>query len=116
MIDAIAAGKKAARSIHQYLTGQPLVGEEPGKEPEKLSEEEIKDLKRRFPSRNKVEMREEPVKERIQDFREVALGYSPEEAIEEASRCLAGQVEGCMECHECERRCEPKGDSLHDER
>jgi heterodisulfide reductase subunit A2 len=30
------------------------------------------------------------------------------EAVEEASRCLAGQIEGCIECHECERRCEPK--------
>ncbi len=108
VIDAIAAGKKAARSIHQYLTGQPLVGEEPSKEPEKLSQKEIEDRKRRFPSKNKVEMREEAVKERVQDFREVALGYSLEEAVEEASRCLAGQIEGCIECHECEWRCEPK--------
>lgn len=108
VIDAIAAGKKAARSIHQYLNGQPLEGEEPGKEPEKFSQEEIEDRKKRFPSRNKVEMREGPVKKRVQDFREVALGYSLEEALEEASRCLAGQIEGCIECHECERRCEPK--------
>jgi heterodisulfide reductase subunit A-like polyferredoxin len=108
VIDAIAAGKKAARSIHQYLTGQPIEGEEPGKEPEKLSEEEVKDLKKRCPSRNKVEMREEAVKERVKDFSEVALGYSAEEGREEASRCLAGQIEGCIECHECERRCEPK--------
>jgi heterodisulfide reductase subunit A-like polyferredoxin len=117
VIDAIAAGKKAARSIHQYLNGQPLVGEEPGKEPEKLSEEEIKECKRRFPLKNKVEMREEPVKERVKDFREVALRYSPEEAIEEASRCLAGQIEGCIECHECERRCEPNAIvyTMHDE-
>ena len=108
VIDAIAAGKKAARSINQYLNGQPLEGEGPIKEPEKFSQEEIEDRKRRFPSRNKVEMREEPVKARVQDFREVALGYSLEEALEEASRCLAGQIEGCIECHECERRCEPK--------
>jgi len=108
VIDAIAAGKKAARSIHQYLNGQPLEGEEPGKEPEKFSQAEIEDRKRRFPPRNKVEMREGPVKKRVQDFREVALGYSLEEALEEASRCLAGQIEGCIECHECERRCEPE--------
>jgi len=108
VIDAIAAGKKAARSIHQYLNGQPLEGEGSVKEPEKLSQEEIEDCKRRFPPRNKVEMREGPVKKRVQDFREVALGYSLEEALEEASRCLAGQIEGCIECHECERRCEPK--------
>ena len=108
VIDAIAAGKKVARSINQYLNGQPLEAEGPVKEPEKFSQEEIEDRKRRFPSRNKMEMREEPVKARVQDFSEVALGYSLEEALEEASRCLAGQIEGCIECHECERRCEPK--------
>jgi heterodisulfide reductase subunit A-like polyferredoxin len=107
VIDAIAAGKKAARSIHQYLNGQPLEPEKEWKEPEKFSKEELEDRKKRFPSKNKVEMREKPVKERVQDFREVALGYSLEESIEESSRCLAGQIEGCIECHECERRCEP---------
>ena len=107
VIDAIAAGKKGARSIHQYLSGQPLEGEEPGKEAEKLSQEEIKEVKKRVPAKNRVAMREEPVKERVDKFGEVALGYSLEEAAEEASRCLAGQIEGCIECHECERRCEP---------
>jgi heterodisulfide reductase subunit A-like polyferredoxin len=108
VIDAIAAGKKAACSIHQYLSGQPLGGEELGREPEKLSQEEIRDRKKRVPSKNRVSMKEEPVAERVQDFREVALGYSLQEAVDEASRCLAGQIEGCIECHECERRCEPK--------
>ncbi len=107
VIDAIAAGKKAARSIEQYLKGEPLEGEEEGKEPEKLSEEEIEDRRKRFPSEKRVKMREEPVEKRVKDFREVALGYTSEEAIGEASRCLAGQIEGCIECHECEKRCEP---------
>jgi heterodisulfide reductase subunit A-like polyferredoxin len=108
VIDAIAAGKKAARSIHQYLSGETLEPEAEWKEPEKLSQEEIKDRKKRLPSKNRVATREEPVKERVQDFSEVALGYSMEEAAEEASRCMAGQIEGCIECRECERRCEPK--------
>ena len=107
VIDAIAAGKKAARSIDQYLNGQALEPEEPAKEPEKFSREEIEDRKKRFPARDRVKVREEPVKKRVQDFREVALGYSVEEGREEASRCLAGQIEGCIECRECERRCEP---------
>ena len=107
VVDAIAAGKRAARSVCQYLNGEPLEVEEKEQEPEKFSQEEIEDRKRRFPSSNRMEMREEPVKKRVKNFREVALGYSLEEAIEEASRCLAGQIEGCIECHECERRCEP---------
>jgi heterodisulfide reductase subunit A-like polyferredoxin len=106
VVDAIAAGRKAARSISQYLDGQPLEVEEPWKEAEKFSQEEIEDRKKRFPSRKRVEMREAPVEKRVQNFHEVALGYSLEEAAEESSRCLAGQIEGCIECHECERRCE----------
>jgi heterodisulfide reductase subunit A-like polyferredoxin len=106
VVDAIAAGRKAARSISQYLDGQPLEAEEPWKEAEKFSQEEIEDRKKRFPSRKRVEMREEAVEKRVQDFHEVASGYSLEEAAEESSRCLAGQIEGCIECRECERRCE----------
>jgi len=108
VIDAIAGGKKAARSINQYLTGQPVEAEAPWKEPEEFTQEEKADRKKRFPAASRVKMREEPAKKRVQDFREVALGYSGEEGREEASRCLAGQIEGCIECRECERRCEPR--------
>jgi heterodisulfide reductase subunit A-like polyferredoxin len=107
VIDAIAAGKKVARSIDQHLSEQPIKPEVARKEPEEFSQQEIEERKKRFPPRNRVEMREEPVGERIQNFGEVALGYSLEEAMEESSRCLALQVEGCIECRECERRCEP---------
>ena len=106
VVDAIAAGKKAARSIDRYLKGESLELKEEEREPEKLSEKEVEELKKRFPSKKRVKMREEPAEKRIKDSREVALGYSLEEGMEEASRCLAGQIEGCIECHECERRCE----------
>jgi heterodisulfide reductase subunit A len=51
-------------------------------------------------------MPELPVPERIGNFHEVALGFEPELAVQEAMRCLAGRIEGCIECHECERRCD----------
>ena len=38
----------------------------------------------------------------------MALGFKPQEAVAEAMRCLAGQIEGCIECGECKRRCEAK--------
>lgn len=53
-------------------------------------------------------MAEEAVAERVADFREVGLGYDPDKAMAEASRCLAGQIEGCIECGECDRRCDVK--------
>jgi len=112
VIDAIAAGKRTARSIDLYLQGKPIEFEEERK-PEKLSEEEVEDRQKRFPFKRRVEMEKEPVEERIRSFGEVTLGYTPEEAVEEASRCLAGQIEGCIECHECEKRCEANAINYH---
>jgi NADPH-dependent glutamate synthase beta subunit-like oxidoreductase len=125
VVDALAAGKKAARSINQYLKGGPLEPEEGWKEPEKFSKEEIEDRKGRFPSKKRINMRGEPAKQRIKDFREVSLGYSLEEGTEEASRCLSWQVERgalppdmmfhlirlihvaphCVNCGQCESVC-----------
>ncbi|GAI49301.1 unnamed protein product, partial [marine sediment metagenome] len=76
------------------MKGEPIEVKEEEKEPEKLSEEEVEDKRKRFPSQKRVKLRDEPIGERIKDFREVSLGYTVEEAIEEASRCLAGQIEG----------------------
>ncbi|MDY7018802.1 MAG: NAD(P)-binding protein [Chloroflexota bacterium] len=106
VINAVAAGKTAARSIDRYLKGESIEVAVEEKEPEKFSEKEMDDRKKRFPAAKRIKMREEPVAQRVKDFREAAPGYSLEEAVEEASRCLAGQIEGCIECHECERRCD----------
>jgi len=45
----------------------------------------------------RVPMREQPVEERIHNFNEVPLGYSAEEAVEEAKRCLQCAKPPCME-------------------
>ena len=66
------------------------------------------DLTARIPRTERIRMPEVNVEERVTNFGEVAIGYSPEEASAEASRCLAGQIEGCIQCGECERRCEVK--------
>lgn len=39
--------------------------------------------------KKRVKMREQPPQERARNFREVPYGYTPEEAMEEASRCLS---------------------------
>ncbi|MDD5094121.1 MAG: NAD(P)-binding protein [Dehalococcoidia bacterium] len=105
VIDAIAAGKKAARSIDRYLQKEPLKPEETRKQPGKFSQEEIESSKKRFPLRKRLNINEEPAEERVKSFREVSPGYATDAAIQEASRCLAGQIEGCIECRSCERYC-----------
>jgi heterodisulfide reductase subunit A2 len=108
VVDAIEAGKRAARSIGRYLRGEPVVADPARKKPEKLSDGEVADLKTKTPVTERLAMPEDPAAQRITDFREVALGYKPEDAMAEASRCLAGTIEGCIQCGECERRCEVK--------
>jgi len=108
VIDAISAGKRAARSISRYLKGEPIEVHEEKKEPEKLADEELMALRQRFLSQNRMEMREAPIAERMADFRQVELGFNPQEAVAEAARCLAGQIVGCIECKECEKRCDAK--------
>jgi heterodisulfide reductase subunit A len=106
VVDAIAAGQKAARSINRFLKGEPVTTANDRKKPEKLTEVEAADLIKRYPRLERISMPEKNVEERVTNFGEVAVGYSPEDAMAEASRCLAGQIEGCIQCGECERLCE----------
>ncbi len=106
VVDAIAAGRKAARSINDYLKREAVTVTDAAKKPERLSEAEVADLTARIPRAARLPMAEIDVAERVTNFREVAVGYSPEAASAEASRCLAGLIEGCIQCGECEKRCE----------
>lgn len=106
VVDAIAAGQRAAKSITRYLKGEELTVANARKTPEKLTEKELAEVKARFPRLDRISMPEVNVEERVMNFGEVAIGYSPEEARAEASRCLAGHIEGCIQCGECERLCE----------
>lgn len=46
---------------------------------------------------NRIEMPRQDPKERAKNFKEVALGYSPEEAKKEASRCIQCKKRNCTE-------------------
>jgi len=93
VIEAIAAGQRAACSIRRYLQGKelsPLV-ERNGYEPIAVSsipptDEELKEKAR-------VRTSEIPMKERISSFKEIVLPFTAEQAREEASRCLRCDLE-----------------------
>jgi heterodisulfide reductase subunit A len=98
VIEAIGAGKEAAVSIDRYLNGEDLrEGREEKPEIAKPSTENVRKKK-------KVPMKYIPIKERKGNFKEVEIGYTEEEAIEEARRCL--DCGGCSECFECVQTCE----------
>jgi heterodisulfide reductase subunit A-like polyferredoxin len=105
VIEAIAHGKRAAKAINNYLSGR-FAGEGlaiPGKRPNPLSEQELKERKKKTPRMPRVHPRETPVADRMADFREVELVYTPDEAQKEARRCLNCAI--CCECGQCVAAC-----------
>ena len=108
VVDAIAAGKRAAVSIDRYLRGQDLRA---GREKEVKLVEEVS--KEGVETRARQAMPLLPVEKRIGSFGEVETGFTEEIALREAERCL--NCGGCSECLECEKACEPKA-LVHDQK
>ena len=99
-IQAIAAGARAARGIHNHLRGQTLLDVWPSeRDRAEVSDGELS----RRTARPRQEMRVLPPVERATGWREVRLGFSEEEALAEARRCLA--CGGCSECGSCAQAC-----------
>ena len=101
VIEAIGMGKQAAAAIDAYLRGVP-------------SQETIVDARTAPTARREmteIELSPKPripvptisLPKRTNSFDEVELGYTAEQAIAEAQRCLA--CGPCSECLACERVC-----------
>lgn len=103
VIDAIAAGNRAAKRIHNFLQGTDIPVE-----PFLLDETPIEqvDFKCKTPSA-RVETPVLSKEKRISGFGEVDLGIqTSKEAKEEALRCMNCSI--CAECRACEKVCPPK--------
>jgi NADPH-dependent glutamate synthase beta subunit-like oxidoreductase len=104
MIDAIASGKKAARSVYRYLTGKEI-----GIEETQLHFE-IEDYRREagYEGRRRAHIPVISARERLADpLRLVETGYTEVQAVSEAGRCLDCGVntifdgEKCILCGGC---------------
>ncbi|MBI5778839.1 MAG: FAD-dependent oxidoreductase [Planctomycetes bacterium] len=100
-IESIESGRRAAVSIDRYLKGEDLkMGRE---EPERTkTKKDIEGIEKK----PRVKMPRLPVAQRVGNFKEVELGYTEEQAKEEASRCLSCSV--CCECLLCVAACGAK--------
>ena len=92
VIDALAAGRKAAISIDRYLNGKPL---ESGREGEGTQSSPLKVEVEGLEKQPAAVMPELPIDARRFGMREVELGFTADQASREASRCLAC---GCLVC------------------
>ena len=97
VIEALASGRHAARSIDLFLREQAAAGPSASGQPKAsrlaVSTDGIERKKRQV-------MDVLPVPERRLNFREVELGYTPDQAQAEADRCLECQ------CRQCATECE----------
>ncbi|MDH7516629.1 MAG: NAD(P)-binding protein, partial [Bacteroidota bacterium] len=100
VIDAVAMGKRAAEAIDEYLT----TGKVTPRRREFLSRKDAWGEPPRedfvgFEHIERERMPELPPEERIKSFEEVELGFTEEQALHEATRCLEC---GCTAYFECD--------------
>ncbi|MCD4718104.1 MAG: FAD-dependent oxidoreductase, partial [Desulfobacterales bacterium] len=109
VVNTMAAGRAAARSVHSALSGEPLITKGTSRPEDKDYPEIPEDI----PSLARPTMPERQPAVRGVNFSEVALGLSEVQVISEAERCLQCGV--CSECLLCEDVCSAIGAILHDE-
>ncbi|MGD0209184.1 MAG: FAD-dependent oxidoreductase [Verrucomicrobiota bacterium] len=102
VIDAVAAGKRAAESIERFLKGKDLLG---GR-----FEDSLRPIPQAFmPTLDKLEKKSRPhagelaPANRLNNFDEVEKGLTEEQALAEAARCLNCAL--CSECNRCVETC-----------
>ncbi|MDY0169551.1 MAG: FAD-dependent oxidoreductase [Thermoguttaceae bacterium] len=98
VISAIAMGKRAAVSIDQYLSGSRAVLQHVPAE-EEVDRDAVLARHGQQRRRYRPELAKRPPEQRAGDFRYCAAALTKEQAVHEASRCLAcGCGPGCEIC------------------
>jgi NADPH-dependent glutamate synthase beta subunit-like oxidoreductase len=94
VVEAIGGGRRAARSIHQFVTGRPVEAE-PNELRKHLLTETIFDRVPGIVTQPRAKMVELPAAERIRSFDEVDQVLTEEAARRESDRCLYC----CLTCY-----------------
>jgi NADPH-dependent glutamate synthase beta subunit-like oxidoreductase len=92
VIQAMAAGRKAAKSIDKFLKGEPM---DTGREGEEIFESKLIVDTYGYAEEKRSVMPVLPVAQRKGNFKEVETGLTKENAVAEAQRCLQ------CDCHIC---------------
>jgi Pyruvate/2-oxoacid:ferredoxin oxidoreductase delta subunit len=111
VIEALAAGRKAAISIDRYLKGEPL---DIGREGEGIYESKLTVDTFGVGQQPRIDMPTLPVEQRQGNFKEVELGLSRKDAIKEAERCLSCDCRLCINLLGCPAIITEGGDVIID--
>ncbi|MBN2178902.1 MAG: FAD-dependent oxidoreductase [Deltaproteobacteria bacterium] len=100
VVEAINAGKEAAKSIDRYLRGEDIaLGRARNWKVGIADKGDVSSV----PKESRPELKELDPNERKTHFKEVIDVYTEEEAVREAKRCLSCGV--CSECYQCVDAC-----------
>jgi len=98
-VEAVAAGHEAAISIEKFLQGEDLTANRPAKPTgtdwQAIPEKTEKVARAKMPAL--------AVAERVNNYKEIELGFTEEQARKEAARCV--DCGGCCECKLCVGQC-----------
>jgi heterodisulfide reductase subunit A len=111
VVSAMGTGKRAGEAIHKFLRGMPMEDFATHSVPAEI--ERHSDRPHRYsapydeiPRQARHEMPKLEAEARIRGWDEVELGFTEEQAVAEAKRCLHCGV--CVECMQCVGACLPK--------
>jgi NADPH-dependent glutamate synthase beta subunit-like oxidoreductase/coenzyme F420-reducing hydrogenase delta subunit/NAD-dependent dihydropyrimidine dehydrogenase PreA subunit len=103
-IEAVGMGKKAAAEIDAYLRGLASAEDSPGAGEIPVANREMSDTE--LLPKPHIAVPSLSMEKRLCSFAEIELGYSQEQAITEAQRCL--MCGPCSECLACVQACGPE--------
>ena len=99
-ISAVGAGREAAISISRYLKGEDMAA---GREKLEVPQQDFNAVPQKAPKIHRAHMARIPMDQRTSGFTEVELGFTEEQARQEADKCIDCMV--CCECLECVKAC-----------
>jgi NADPH-dependent glutamate synthase beta subunit-like oxidoreductase/Pyruvate/2-oxoacid:ferredoxin oxidoreductase delta subunit len=99
VVEAMAAGRIVARTVHRDISGEQL----PDITSTRPESRDYPKISTEIPSLSRATMPERQPSVRKNSFAEVALGLSEQQVVSEAERCLQCGV--CSECMQCVDAC-----------
>lgn len=110
VIEAIGMGKRAAAAIDDYIRGIPVQDMAVDAREVPIARRAMTDAE--LTPKPRIPVSTVPVAARVRSYDEVELGYTAEQAMAEAQRCLV--CGPCSECLACVRACKP-GAVVHEQ-
>ena len=107
IVQSMASGRSAARSIHVALRHEEMPIEKTGRP----ADRDYPEIPKNIPSLSRPTMPEQQPGVRKDNFSEVAMGLSEPQVLFEAERCLQCGI--CSECRLCTDVCEAVGAIRH---